>query len=354
MVCVTDIQQLTLEWEDTIEVSANHGKATNGQGLGRVSLGDNESTVLGLGSSSIVGIVELGNSGQLCLLGTALALECLVLLELGIRHDGIHDTALLNCLHEFVRELDLRESGGADSHVLLRLTVKGGILHETVHEDGKVVLDLIRLDLRTSLVLLLHRRLKLLRHLIGNVVHVSTTLRGRNAIHERYLLKASIGYTHSDLPVIVDLFIGSRRSDSIKQGKIGLEVFHFQLLAIKIDAELLPSLVSHGACNIVGTLGEQANGISIHSCQTETLKIRLERDLCVVTLLLLRLGALLNLGFFLRVHVITEYLGELQPLLRIETLNNKLRTENVGKLGAISVTAAGRLLLVIVKVGSRQ
>lgn len=43
---VTDVQRLALEWEDAVVVPTNNGKATDRQGLGRISLCNDESAVI--------------------------------------------------------------------------------------------------------------------------------------------------------------------------------------------------------------------------------------------------------------------------------------------------------------------
>ena len=59
-------------------------------------------TVLALGAARVVGVVELGDAREPRLLGAALALELLVLLELGPGQDAVDDARLLDRLEELV------------------------------------------------------------------------------------------------------------------------------------------------------------------------------------------------------------------------------------------------------------
>lgn len=59
---ITDIQQLSSKWEDTVVVTANYTQTAYGKGLSRVPLSENEGALLGLLASSIVRIVELWNT----------------------------------------------------------------------------------------------------------------------------------------------------------------------------------------------------------------------------------------------------------------------------------------------------
>ena len=117
----------------------------------------------------MVGVVELGDARQLDLLGAALALELLALLELGEGEDGIDDAGLLDGLEELGGQLAGGAEGlGAGGEGLLRLGVEGRVLDKTVDEDADVVLDLVRLDLR-ALVLLLDDGDEVASDLIGDV-----------------------------------------------------------------------------------------------------------------------------------------------------------------------------------------
>jgi hypothetical protein len=182
---VTDIEWFTLQWEDTIEVTANDRETGHGKRLGGVSLGDNQGTVLRLGSSGMVGIIELGDSSQLDFLYATLSLHGLILLVASKGQDGVNDVALLDLLQELVGEFALcSEILGASRQKVFRLTVKGGIFDQAVDKDGEMVLDLIRLDLGTSLVLLLDDLDQMVRDLVGNVRDVATTFRRTDGVHE--------------------------------------------------------------------------------------------------------------------------------------------------------------------------
>ena len=59
-----DIEQLPPERKDSIVIPADHTQPTDGQRLGRVSLCENESTVVGVSASCLVGIIQLGDTLQ--------------------------------------------------------------------------------------------------------------------------------------------------------------------------------------------------------------------------------------------------------------------------------------------------
>jgi hypothetical protein len=59
---ITYIQWLTFERKHTVEITTDDRQPRHSQRLGRVSLGDDQSTVLRLCRSSVVGIVQLGNT----------------------------------------------------------------------------------------------------------------------------------------------------------------------------------------------------------------------------------------------------------------------------------------------------
>jgi len=128
---VTNIERLTLEGEDTVVISADNGQARHGKGLRGVTLGKNESTVLRLGTSGKVGIIELGNAGYLGLLRPPGPFEGLPFLELGHCQNVLHDIALLNLLHEFRTWFTGRSKAIlatlSSSEILLGLRIEGRI-----------------------------------------------------------------------------------------------------------------------------------------------------------------------------------------------------------------------------------
>mmetsp|Transcript_20803 Transcript_20803/g.31270 ORF Transcript_20803/g.31270 Transcript_20803/m.31270 type:complete len:245 (+) Transcript_20803:855-1589(+) len=179
---ITNIEWLTLQGEHSIVVSANNRKTTHSQRLGRVSLGNDQSTILALGSSSMIGVIQLDNSCQLGLLGATLTLESLILLELGIAQNGING-GLLHLLQKLIRKIHFLSKGRRTRReVLLRLTVKCRVLNEAVDKHGEMILDLVGFNLGASLVLLLDGCLQCLGNLIGDIIDMSSTLGGGNSI----------------------------------------------------------------------------------------------------------------------------------------------------------------------------
>ena len=72
---ITDVEELALGGEDAVDLAAYHGQARYGQCLGGVPLGDNEDAVLYTVSCGVVGVIQLGDVGELGLLRPSLALE---------------------------------------------------------------------------------------------------------------------------------------------------------------------------------------------------------------------------------------------------------------------------------------
>mmetsp|Transcript_24179 Transcript_24179/g.55316 ORF Transcript_24179/g.55316 Transcript_24179/m.55316 type:complete len:221 (-) Transcript_24179:469-1131(-) len=182
--CVADVEWLALEWEHTVEISTHNAEPAHREGLGGVSLGDDERAVLGLGSAGVVGVIKFCNASELSFLGPAFTLEGLVRLELCELHDRIDNARFLHCLNELVRKFDGAEGRRLFRHVFLGLRVESRIFNQTVYKHGQVVLDLVRLNLGAALVLLLHSGLQLLRDLVGDVIHVPTAFRCGNRIHK--------------------------------------------------------------------------------------------------------------------------------------------------------------------------
>jgi hypothetical protein len=182
---VSDIEWFTLQGEDSIEVTANDRETGHGKRLGGVSLGDDQGAVLGLGSSGIVGIVELGNSSQLDFLDATLSLHSLILLVASKSQYSVNDIAFLDLLQELVRELAFgSEILGASRQKVFRLAIKGWIFDQAIDKDAEMVLDLIRLDFGTSLVLLLDDLDQMVRNLVGNVRDVAATFGRADGVDE--------------------------------------------------------------------------------------------------------------------------------------------------------------------------
>jgi len=110
----------------------------------------------------------------------------------------------------------------------------------------------------------------------------------------------------------------------------------------------------HGSGDVVRALGQEGDGVAIQGLHLEARQVGTEGDLGVVAALLLLGRAGLDDGILGDGLVVAEGLDELEALLGIQALDDELGGEDVGELGAVSVAAAGRLLLVVVEVGSRQ
>ena len=54
-----DVEQFSPEWEDAVVISPDHAQPADSQRLGWVSLSQDESTLVGVSASSVVGIIQL-------------------------------------------------------------------------------------------------------------------------------------------------------------------------------------------------------------------------------------------------------------------------------------------------------
>ncbi len=88
---LADVEELAAEREDAKEVASDDGEAGDGEGLGRVSLGEDERAlhrVLGTGQ---VGVLELGHAlDHRLFLASRLLVQLVLLLELCPQHDRVH------------------------------------------------------------------------------------------------------------------------------------------------------------------------------------------------------------------------------------------------------------------------
>ena len=163
---VAHVQELAAQREDAVAVAADHGEAGDGERLGGVALGEDQSAVLGVAPAGVVGVVQLGNAGEPRLLGAILLLELLALLERGPGQDLLHHSAAHHLLDARVARRVLGpEVARARVERLLGLRVKRRVLDERVDEYPEVVLDVRRLEVLAALLLLLDLLQQLRGHL---------------------------------------------------------------------------------------------------------------------------------------------------------------------------------------------
>jgi hypothetical protein len=91
---------------DDLAVPAATGKVGAGIRRGPYDMISGEESL-----ACVVGVIELGDAQDLGALGATLALELLVLLELGPVDDLVHDARLLDRLEELVRGDTVRREG---------------------------------------------------------------------------------------------------------------------------------------------------------------------------------------------------------------------------------------------------
>lgn len=93
-------------------------------------------------------------------------------------------------------------------HIFLRLRIECWIFDQCIHENPKVLLDLIRANVRSRFFQLLFYMLNQFCHnLIRYVIDVPATFRCRNAVDETDLLKTISGHCHSNFPSIIRIFV---------------------------------------------------------------------------------------------------------------------------------------------------
>ena len=79
MVGVAHVKQLAAKREDAVVVAPDDREAGDGEGLGRVALGDDQRTLAAVLATSLIGVVELRDAREPLLLGTVGLLELLTL-----------------------------------------------------------------------------------------------------------------------------------------------------------------------------------------------------------------------------------------------------------------------------------
>ena len=112
---VADIEELPAEGEYTVVVAAHHGEATDSEGLGGVTLGEDQSALLRLLTPRVVRVVELGDARDGALLSPARLLHPLHRREVRVFEDGLDESALHKLLEELEegRERGIRgDTGG--------------------------------------------------------------------------------------------------------------------------------------------------------------------------------------------------------------------------------------------------
>jgi len=207
---IADIQQLTLEWEDTVVITANNTETTHGKSLGGITLSEDEGTLGGISATGIVGVVKLDNAIDTPLLLTIILFELSIRLELCPVEDVISDTTVDDGLHSLLAQFTGRtEFLYLRVHAFFRLRVEGRVLNETIDENAHLVLDVHGLH-RDALVLLLDGCNELINNLIDNIVDVFTTLGGGNGVDEGNLLVGAVADGNANLPPIIYFLVNER------------------------------------------------------------------------------------------------------------------------------------------------
>ena len=161
----------------------------------------------------LVSILQLRHTEKLCFLfaSTKLAVHFCFFLCLSYLKAKLNDTAIHDLLHKFLRQF----IGAAKLRCLciqslLGLAIECWIDYQTVYEEPKVGLDLMRLNLQLF-VLLLHCCKDLGDNLIRDVLNMRSTFASADRIHERDLLEGAIAQTTNDLPSVIFGFYNFRQ-----------------------------------------------------------------------------------------------------------------------------------------------
>ena len=159
----------------------------------------------------------------------------------------------------------------------------------------------------------------------------------------------AFGDRHAHLPSIHSLFKNLRRVRLTIQVQTDVitEALDFKLFAIQVNVSVLTNVTG----GIVHALAHQSGDVFIHErLHAKLFKIWLESDARPV-LALLALG---QLWFAFDTHIVTEDLSVSLLPRSIAGFYDELLGEDVRELGAVTVSPADNLLLVVVIVGRRQ
>ena len=139
-----------------------------------------------------------------------------------MKRDGINDGGLLDeLLDALVVDLAVgTKSGGLRGESFLRLRVERRFLNKTANENAQVVSDLSGLDLQFAF--LLNVSLKLGDKLVDNIVDVSASATGADAVDKRHVIEGAVRNSSSNLPAVSDLLKnvcrGAHKSCCCSQG----------------------------------------------------------------------------------------------------------------------------------------
>mmetsp|Transcript_34615 Transcript_34615/g.112611 ORF Transcript_34615/g.112611 Transcript_34615/m.112611 type:complete len:515 (-) Transcript_34615:404-1948(-) len=349
---VAHIPQLTAQREHAVGVASDHGQTCHCEGLGRISLREDEGAARTFLRAGFVGVLELRDAEEPLLHAEVALVE--VLCELALAHrfrpllQGIQKTALQHLVDEVLGELAL----GAEAFPLARqrlfgLRVEGRVLNEAVHEDPEVAFHMLRLHGQAPLHLpsLLHDSM---HDLVADMVDVRATAGRVDRIDETHLLEAAaVSESDGDLPPVVDDLAhaeGIRRQvkpDIIPEG------VHLEQLAVEVDL----AAAVRGGGHVVGAAPHDAGDVGLQGGHGEALEVGVEGDLREVRGLALDGldGGRVALG-----HVVLPNLFVRLLRVRVRGLDDELGGENVGKLGSVSVAAARDLALAVVVIVAGQ
>ena len=348
--CVTNVEKLTAEREDAVSIATDDGETGHRECLRRVTLGEDEGAVLGVAAARVVGVIELGNAGEPGSLLAVRLFHLLALLEGRPGEDLLDDTAAHHLLDDLVAGLVLAaEVGRAGVERFLGLRVKRGVLNESVDKHPEVVLDVSSLEVLARLLLLLDLLEELTRHLIGDLIDVRAALHGANAVDEGHLLEvARVRDGHANLPAVVNLLVNLGGVLPALQVKVDViaEALHLEPLAVEEHLGVLADVTG----GVINALAHQSHGVVLELGHVKLGEVGLEGDAGPVVGGL----ALGHYRFALLTHVVLEHLAVPPLAAAVAGLDDKLGGEDVGQLGAVSIPAAGNLLLVVVVVGRRE
>ena len=152
-----NVQHFTFERINAVPIASDHTETGDGQGFGRVSFRDDQSTMNGILRSGVVRVVELRNAAQFRRFRSALLLQFRVLTMFEPVDHRLDDAGLLDDVFDErlvvlqrTRRTEMFAFGG---QLFLRLRFEFGIFDQTVDEDEQVRFHLHRLRFSPAVLL---------------------------------------------------------------------------------------------------------------------------------------------------------------------------------------------------------
>lgn len=337
---VLDVEELATKRLDAVVLALFLRETGESHRLSRISLRENERTLLALNGARLESIIELRDARDTALLlavrlGVVLAILCRLSLE-----DVVDDGELADdLLEEVIRERARSRTG----ENLLRLRGERRVLHETLDKDREVILDETGLDLGLLFGFQVFDDMSC--DLVDDAVHVLTTLRP-DAVDERHREELVGGRSRNrDIPVLLRRVDDDGSLFGKLHRSVGLEITGRNERTVPLDLDLLAD--RHRQV-VDTTLDKLENGFR-NLRPLEASQIGSPRDL--------DLGLVLaggDLGLLHDAHVVAEGLDVLALTGAVDDRDRHLLREDVDELDSVAVLTADELLLLLIVVRGGQ